>query len=58
MQKLEKKHHFPEAIQTKDGNYATFFKYGKNNTGKDLPKSIITEIEENLNSEMKELGYL
>ena len=58
LQKLEKEHHFPEAIQTKDGNYATFFKYGKNNTGKDLPKSIIKEIEETLNSEMKELGYL
>ena len=34
LQKLEKENNFPEAIKTKDGNYATFFKYGKKNTTK------------------------
>ena len=58
LQKLEKENNFPEAIKTKDGNYATFFKYGKKNTGKNLPEEITKELEDNLSSEMKELGYL
>ena len=58
LQELEKKDNFPEAIQTKDGKYATFFKYGKKNTGKDLPKEISKELEDSLRPEMKELGYL
>ena len=58
LQKLEKDNNFPEAIQTKDGKYATFFKYGKKNTGKDLPKEIVNELENSLSLEMKELGYL
>ena len=58
LQKLETENNFPEAIQTKNGKYATFFKYGKKNTGKNLPKEIIKELEDSLSSEMKELGYL
>ena len=58
LQKLEKENNFPEAIKTKDGNYATFFKYGKKNTGKNLPEEINKNIEGNFNLEMKELGYL
>ena len=58
LQKLEKENNFPEAIKTKDGKYATFFKYGKKNTGKNLPEEITKELEDNLSSEMKELGYL
>ena len=58
LQKLEKENNFPEAIKTKDGKYATFFKYGKKNTGKNLPEEITKALEDTLSSEMKELGYL
>ena len=58
LQKLEKKNSFPEAIKDVNGNFVTFFKYGKKNTGKDLPKEINEKIEKVLNLEMKELGYL
>ena len=58
LQKLEKENNFPEAIKKKDGNYATFFKYGKKNTGKNLPEEITRALEDSLSSEMKELGYL
>ena len=58
LQKLEKENNFPEAIKTKDGKYATFFKYGKKNTGKNLPEEITKALEDNLSLEMKELGYL
>ena len=58
LQNLEKKNSFPEAIKDVNGNFVTFFKYGKKNTGKDLPKAINEKIEKILNLEMKELGYL
>jgi len=58
LQNLEKKNSFPEAIKTTDGKYATFFKYGKKNTGKNLPTDIKIKLENSLNLEMKELGYL
>ena len=58
LQNLEKKSPFPEAIKTTKGDYATFFKYGKKNTGKDIPIDIKKKLEEALYSEMKELGYL
>ena len=58
LQNLEKKNSFPEAIKTDKGDYATFFKYGKKNTGKDIPTDIKRKLEEALNLEMKELGYL
>ena len=58
LQNLEKKNSFPEAIKDVNGNFVTFFKYGKKNTGKDLPKEINQKIEKVLNLEMKELGYL
>ena len=58
LQNLEKKNSFPEAIKDVNGNFVTFFKYGKKNTGKDLPKEINEKIEKVLNLEMKELGYL
>ena len=58
LQNLEKKNSFPEAIKDINGNFVTFFKYGKKNTGKDLPKEINQKIEKVLNLEMKELGYL
>ena len=45
LQKLEKENNFPEAIKTKDGNYATFFKYGKKNTGKNIPEEIKEKLE-------------
>ena len=58
LQNLEKKNFFPEAIKTAKGDYATFFKYGKKNTGKDVPIEIRKKLEEALDLEMKELGYL
>ena len=58
LQKLEKENFFPEAIKTVSGEYTTFFKYGKKNTGKDIPPYIKTKLEESFNIEMKELGYL
>ncbi len=58
LQNLEKKNSFPEAIRGSDGKLITFFKYGKKNTGKNLPKEINSKIEQVLSSEMKELGYL
>ncbi len=58
LQNLEKENTFPEAIKTVTGEYNTFFKYGKKNTGKDIPLDIKKKLEEALNSEMKELGYL
>ena len=58
LQNLEKKNSFPEAIKDVNGNFVTFFKYGKKNTGKDLPKEINEKIEKIINKEMKELGYL
>ena len=58
LQNLEKKNGFHEARKTKDGKSVKFFKYGKKNTGKDLPEEMIKNIEENFNLEMKELGYL
>ena len=57
LQNLEK-NSFPEAIKDVNGNFVTFFKYGKKNTGKDLPKEINEKIKKVLNLEMKELGYL
>ena len=58
LQKLEKENTFPEAIKTINGEYNTFFKFGKKNTGKDLPTNIKIKLEVSLNTEMKELGYL
>ena len=58
LQNLEKKESFPESRKTKDGKLINFFKYGKRNTGKNLPEEINKNIEENFNLEMKELGYL
>ena len=58
MQNLEKKESFPESRKTKDGELINFFKYGKKNTGKNLPEEINKNIEENFSLEMKELGYL
>ena len=58
MQKLEKENTFPEAIKTSTGKYTTFFKYGKKNTGKDIPTDIKRKLEEAFSTEMKELGYL
>jgi hypothetical protein len=58
MQKLEKENTFPEAIKTATGKYTTFFKYGKKNTGKDIPTDIKRKLEEAFSTEMKELGYL
>ena len=58
LQNLEKKENFPESRKTKDGKLINFFKYGKKNTGKNLPEEINKNIEKNFNLEMKELGYL
>ncbi len=58
LQNLEKMENFPESRKTKDGKLINFFKYGKKNTGKNLPEEINKNIEENFNLEMKELGYL
>jgi hypothetical protein len=58
LQNLEKKESFPESRKTNDGKLINFFKYGKTNTGKNLPKEINKNVEENFNLEMKELGYL
>ena len=58
LQNLEKKESFPESRKTKDGKLINFFKYGKKNTGKNLPEEINKNIEENFSLEMKELGYL
>ena len=58
LQNLEKKESFPESRKNKDGKLINFFKYGKRNTGKNLPEEINKNIEENFNLEMKELGYL
>ena len=58
LQKLEKENNFPEAIKNDSGEYNTFFKYGKKNTGKDIPANIKEKLEESLKLEMKELGYL
>ena len=58
LQNLEKKESFPESRKTKDGELINFFKYGKKNTGKNLPEEINKNIEENFSLEMKELGYL
>ncbi len=58
LQNLEKKNSFPESIKSKSGKDVTFFKYGKKNTGKDLPKEIKLKLEKNLKKEMKELDYL
>ena len=42
-----------------NNQYVTFFKYGpKNNWKKNLSTKIIKNIEEEFESEMKELGYL
>jgi len=57
LKKLEEKTNFPEAVTTSKGT-SIFFKYGKKNTGKNLPISINDRIEENFKSEMKELNYL
>ncbi len=58
LQNLEKKTSFPEAIKSKSGKNITFFKYGKKNTGKDLPLEIKLKLEKTLQLEMSELGYL
>ena len=58
LQNLEKKESFPESRKSKDGKLINFFKYGKKNTGKNLPEEINKNIEGNFNLEMKELGYL
>ena len=58
LQHLEKKTSFPEAIKSASGKDITFFKYGKKNTGKDIPFEIRSKLEKTLESEMSELGYL
>ena len=58
LQNLEKKNSFPEAIKSTSGKNITFFKYGKKNTGKDLPEQIRSKLEKTLKLEMLELGYL
>ena len=58
LQKLEKTTLFDEAKMI-NNQYVTFFKYGpKNNWKKNLSTKIIKNIEEEFESEMKELGYL
>ena len=58
LQNLEKKTSFPEAIKSASGKDITFFKYGKKNTGKDIPAEIRSKVEKTLELEMSELGYL
>lgn len=58
LQKLEKKEGFPEAVIDKDGNAVTFFKYGPKNNKNAVPKNLKIKIEKELQSQMKELGYL
>ena len=58
LQKLENDKDFFEAPQTSEKKYIKFFKYGKKNTGKDIPVNIKNELEKSFASEMKELGYL
>ena len=58
LKNLEKQKVFPEAIKSVDGKNITFFKYGKKNTGKDLPKYINSRLLETFECEMKELNYL
>ena len=58
LQNLEKKTSFPEAIKSASGKDITFFKYGKKNTGKDIPDEIRSKLEKTLELEMSELGYL
>ncbi len=58
LKKLEEKKGFDEAIEV-NGKKVTFFKYGpKSNAKKDLSKKTLDKIEENFESEMKELRYL
>ena len=57
MKNMEKKISFPEAVKTK-GKYSIFFKYGKKNTGENLPIDIKNELEKNFRAELKELGYI
>ena len=58
LQNLEKKTSFPEAIKSASGKDITFFKYGKKNTGKDIPDEVRSKLEKTLELEMSELGYL
>tara|TARA_B100000035_G_scaffold309384_1_gene315497 strand:- start:242 stop:1033 length:792 start_codon:yes stop_codon:yes gene_type:complete len=58
LKNLEKKTSFPEAIKSASGKDITFFKYGKKNTGKDIPDEIRSKLEKTLELEMSELGYL
>lgn len=57
LKKLEENIEFPESVTTSKGK-SIFFKYGKNNTGQNLPILIKNKIEENFKLEMKELNYL
>ena len=56
LKKLEEKINFPESVTTSKGK-SVFFKYGKENTGQNLPVLIKNKIEENFKLEMKELNY-
>ena len=58
LQNLEKDNIFPERIKNTSGGYNTFFKYGKKNTGQDIPVNIKQKLEETFHVEMRELGYL
>ena len=58
LQNLEKQKGFPENLKTQNGKSVKFFKYGKKNTGKNIPDHISRKLEENFKFEMKELGYL
>ena len=56
LKKMEEKINFPESVTTSKGK-SIFFKYGKKNTGQNLPVLIKNKIEENFKLEMKELNY-
>ena len=60
LKKMEKENKFKENINNKlTGNKVNFFNMGKKNNWKDLlDRKLSLEIEERLNAEMKELGYL
>tara|TARA_B100001250_G_scaffold374876_1_gene362021 strand:+ start:782 stop:1639 length:858 start_codon:yes stop_codon:yes gene_type:complete len=58
LQKLEDESSFHEAPRTPDKKLIKFFKYGKKNTGKNIPINIGKKLEESFSLEMKELGYL
>ncbi|WP_435148848.1 sulfotransferase domain-containing protein [Candidatus Pelagibacter bacterium nBUS_32] len=59
LQDLEREFGFSESVNANNKKRVTFFKFGNKNDGKNsLPLDIKKELENSLQEEMKELGYL